>query len=392
MKHILAEFHLHSDFLPFTYTKPLAELRTGILTFKERWEKYRGHSFESLGKQYLQVKYPCSAEKDNLVICASLLPHEELDKKLQTLGMGEALVAKGTLLAYRADELLSPEQAQELTRIEYQGDFLLLEHPWELFSRNAEVLAFDFDLITRDRTSQPLSATNTVLGDKNLIFLEEGARVECSLLNTENGPIYLGKNAQIMEGCMVRGGLALGDHAVLKMGAKIYGASTFGPYCKVGGEVNNAVLMAYSNKGHEGFLGNSVLGEWCNLGADTNTSNLKNNYAPVRLWNYGTEGFAKTGLQFCGLMMGDHSKAGINTMFNTGTVVGVSANIFGSGFPRNFIPSFSWGGASGYTEYKTNKAFETAKAMMARRGVEFDEAEQSILEEVFQRTKKYRTP
>ena len=287
--------------------------------------------------------------------------------------------------------MLSLEQAQTLNSIEYQGDYLLLEHPWELFSKNKEILAYDFDLLTRDRVSQSLSDTNTVLGDRDQIFLEEGARVECSILNTQDGPIYIGKNAQIMEGCIVRGGMALCDHAILKMGAKIYGASTFGPYCKVGGEVNNAVLMAYSNKGHEGFLGNSVLGEWCNLGADTNTSNLKNNYAPVRLWNYATEGFAKTGLQFCGLMMGDHSKAGINTMFNTGTVVGVSANIFGSGFPRNFMPSFSWGGASGYTEYKTNKAFETARAMMARRGVEFDEAEQSILEEVFQQTEKYRT-
>ena len=222
------------------------------------------------------------------------------------------------------------------------------------------------------------------------IFIEEGAKLNFCTLNASSGPIYIGKNAEIMEGCVVRGALAMCENSVLKLSAKIYGATTLGPYCKVGGEVNNSVLMGYSNKGHDGFLGNSVLGEWCNIGADSNNSNLKNNYAQVRLWSYETENFAKTGLQFCGLMMGDHSKCGINTMFNTGTVVGVNANIFGSGFPRNFVPSYSWGGASGFTTYLTKKAFEVAKVVMARRNVEFTAQDEAILTQVFEDTKKWR--
>lgn len=391
MNVILADFDLGSSFLPFTYTKPLAELRMGILTFRERWELVLETGCTSWGEDFMQVKYPLETASDNLVISASLIPSEGLTAALKSLEPGQALFRDKSLMGYRADGLLNTKEAEALKQIEYPKAETSIEHPWELFSRNDEVLRMDFALLTQGRKSQDLSPTNTLVGPLDQLFIEEGASVECSILNTETGPIYVGKQAQIMEGCIVRGGLALCESAVLKMGAKIYGASTFGPYCKVGGEVNNAILMGYSNKGHEGFLGNSVLGEWCNLGADTNTSNLKNNYAPVKLWSYATGRFAQTGLQFCGLMMGDHSKAGINTMFNTGTVVGVSANIFGSGFPRNFVPSFSWGGASGYTEYKTNKAFETAAAMMARRGLEFDEKEQAILETVFERTAQYRT-
>ena len=244
-------------------------------------------------------------------------------------------------------------------------------------------------MITKNRKSQPIPAGVNTVNQEN-IFLEEGAKLTFCTLNASTGPIYIGKDAEIMEGCIVRGALAMCDNSVLKLGAKIYGATTIGPHSKVGGEVNNSVLMGYSNKGHDGFLGNSVLGEWCNLGADTNNSNLKNNYAEVRLWDYNTGRFAKTGLQFCGLMMGDHSKCGINTMFNTGTVVGVSANIFGSGFPRNFIPSFSWGGASGFTVYKTNKVFEVANEVMKRRKISFDDIEKRILENVYELTKQYR--
>ena len=390
MKIILADFGLHSEFLPFTYTKPLAELRMGILTFRERWEKAIGEKCESWGPEYLKGKYPCAPDAENLVLRATLLPTPALLDKVKGLNPGEALYQEDQLLAYRG-EWVDKTDSLKLAKGDFAEELLWVQKPWDLFSKNGAAIAYDFELLTAGRSSKPLSSTNTVLGDSNLIFLEEGAEVECSILNTSNGPIYIGSEAKIMEGSIVRGGLALCEGAQLKMGSKIYGPATFGPYCKVGGEVNNAILMGYSNKGHEGFLGNSVLGEWCNLGADTNTSNLKNNYAPVRLWDYASGRFAHTGLQFCGLMMGDHSKAGINTMFNTGTVVGVSANIFGSGFPRNFIPSFSWGGASGYTEYKTNKAFETAEAMMARRGVEFDENERAILETVFEMTAPYRT-
>jgi UDP-N-acetylglucosamine diphosphorylase/glucosamine-1-phosphate N-acetyltransferase len=273
--------------------------------------------------------------------------------------------------------------------IEFNEECLKLEHTWDIFAKNDAALREDFELITEDRKSQPIPKSVNVISPKN-IFIEEGAKLEFVTLNASTGPIYIGKNAEIMEGSVIRGPFALCEEAQVKLATKVYGATTIGPHCRIGGEVNNSVLFGYSNKGHDGFLGNSVLGEWCNMGADSNNSNLKNNYEEVRLWSYETEGFARTGLQFCGLMMGDHSKCGINTMFNTGTVVGVSANIFGAGFPRNFVPSFSWGGATGFTTYLTSKAFQTAKIAMARRQVEFTEEDAKILEHVFEITKKYR--
>ena len=327
--------------------------------------------------------------EENVLINASFLPNYELVTMVTDLSVNQAIFYGDEVIAFYSTDTQEEVDFSTYEAIEYQGEILRIEHIWDIFSKNAEALQADFDFITEDRKSQPISKTNTVINADN-IFLEEGAKVECSILNATNGPIYIGVDAEVMEGCMIRGGFALGEKSVVKMGAKIYGATTVGPYSRIGGEVNNSVLFAYSNKGHEGFLGNSVLGEWCNLGADTNNSNLKNNYDEVRLWSYETEGFAKTGLQFCGLMMGDHSKCGINTMFNTGTVVGVSANIFGSGFPRNFIPSYSWGGASGFTTYLPKKAFETARIMMSRRGLEFDEQEEAILNHVFEETKKWR--
>ena len=278
---------------------------------------------------------------------------------------------------------------ETLEVFQLEGILLKVETTWDIFSKNGAAIKADFDLITKNRTSAPIPE-KTVAFNSEAIFIEEGAKLPLCVLNATDGPIYIGKNAEIMEGSMVRGPFALCEESTLKMGTKIYGSTTVGPHSKVGGEVNNSVFFGYSNKGHDGFLGNSVIGEWCNLGADTNNSNLKNNYAEVRLWSYETENFAKTGLQFCGLMMGDHSKCGINTMFNTGTVVGVSANIFGSGFPRNFIPSFSWGGAKGFTTYLTSKAFEVAKVVMLRRGIELSEQESAILEHVFELSAAYR--
>lgn len=313
----------------------------------------------------------------------------ELVAMVTELTENQAIFYGEEVIAFYSKDTQEEVDFSSYEAIEYQGEILRIENTWDIFSKNAEALQADFDFITEDRKSQPISKTNTVINADN-IFLEEGAKVECSILNATNGPIYIGANAEVMEGCMIRGGFALGEHSIVKMGAKIYGATTVGPHSRIGGEVNNSVLFAYSNKGHDGFLGNSVIGEWCNLGADTNNSNLKNNYDEVRLWSYETEGFAKTGLRFCGLMMGDHSKCGINTMFNTGTVVGVSANIFGTGFPRNFVPSFSWGGASGFTTYLTKKAFEVAKVVMSRRHVEFTEQDAHILEHVFEETKKWR--
>jgi len=310
----------------------------------------------------------------------------EMVKDLQE---NQAIFKDEDVIAFFSKDTQEEVNFDTYEAIEFNDDVIKIEYTWDIFSKNGEAIQEDFNLLTNGRRSQPIPSSNNVIAAEN-IFIEEGAKLEFATLNASNGPIYIGKDAEIMEGALVRGPLALCEGAILKLGAKIYGPTTVGPYSKVGGEVNNSVIFANSNKGHDGFLGNSVLGEWCNLGADTNTSNLKNNYDEVRLWDYQTEGFAKTGLQFCGLMMGDHSKCGINTMFNTGTVVGVSANIFGSGFPRNFIPSFSWGGSAGFTVYLTKKAFEVAEIVMSRRHVEFTEHDRAILEHVFEETKKYR--
>ncbi len=390
MNYILSDGNHREDLFPFTFTRPVSEIRVGILTITEKWGKWLNASMSHQTEEYLSEKYPLTAGEENTVINSSYLPNEYLVEAIKNLKMDEALIGRDGYIAYVTENLEISFEESAYTAIPFDDEVLTIKNTWDIFSQNAEALQADFDLVTKGRTSQPIPDTNQVKNPEN-IFIEEGASVEFCILNASTGPIYIGKNALMMEGCMVRGGLALCESAILKMGAKIYGAVTAGPGCKLGGEVNNAVLFANSNKGHDGFLGNSVLGEWCNIGADTNTSNLKNNYAEVRLWNYKTESFAKTGLQFCGLMMGDHSKCGINVMFNTGTVVGVSANIFGSGFPRNFIPSFSWGGATaGYTTFRTNKAFEVAEAMMKRRNMEFNDTEAKILEHVFEFTQRWR--
>ena len=325
----------------------------------------------------------------NVLINASFCPTKALVEKVKNLSENEAIFKGEDVIAFYTTSSQEEVNFEDYNQIEFEEDLIQIKNTWDIFSLNAKAIQQDFDFLTEDRTSQPIP-TGVQYVNKENIFIEEGAKLTFAILNATDGPIYVGKNAEIMEGCVVRGALAMCENSVLKLGAKIYGATTLGPFCKVGGEVNNSVLMGYSNKGHDGFLGNSVLGEWCNIGADSNNSNLKNNYAEVKLWNYETGRFAKTGLQFCGLMMGDHSKCGINTMFNTGTVVGVSANIFGSGFPRNFVPSFSWGGASGFTEYKTNKVFEVAEVVMKRRNLVFDEQEQEILKHVFEETQQYR--
>ena len=389
MNYILFDGTVRNALLPFTFTRPVAEIRIGILTIREKWEKFLGFTTTTITEEYLSEKYPMVELEENILINASFLPNEALVDLVKNLKPNEAIFQKEEIIAFYSLETQEDPDFSKYTAIEYEGDILRIENTWDIFSKNGKAMEADFKILTEGRKSAPISKTNTVFNPKN-IFLEEGAKVECSILNANDGPIYIGKDAEVMEGCIIRGGFALGEHAVVKMGAKIYGPTTAGPHCRIGGEVNNSVLFSYSNKGHDGFLGNAVLGEWCNIGADSNNSNLKNNYEPVRLWSYETEGFAKTGLQFCGLMMGDHSKCGINTMFNTGTVIGVSANIFGSGFPRNFVPSYSWGGASGFTTYLPKKAFETAKIMMERRGVEFDEIEADILNHVFEETKKWR--
>jgi UDP-N-acetylglucosamine diphosphorylase/glucosamine-1-phosphate N-acetyltransferase len=389
MNYILFDGSARNQLLPFTYTRPVADIRVGILTIREKWEKMLGFTTSTVTEDYLIDKFPMIEMEQNIFINASILPTENLVSLIQNLSENKALFIEDEPLAFFAKE---DEEIDFKTFdvLQYScDDTLRIENTWDIFKLNGEAIQRDFKLLTTDRESQPIPEM-TVAFNKDQIFIEEGAILPLCSLNANDGPIYIGKDSEIMEGSMIRGPFALCENATVKMGAKIYGATTIGPQSKVGGEVNNCVIFGYSNKGHDGFLGNSVLGEWCNLGADTNNSNLKNNYAEVRLWDYETEGFAKTGLQFCGLMMGDHSKCGINTMFNTGTVVGVSANIFGSGFPRNFIPSFSWGGSAGMITYKTNKAFEVAEVVMSRRNIAFTEVDVQILEHVFEETSKWR--
>ncbi|MCD8411949.1 GlmU family protein [Tenacibaculum finnmarkense] len=389
MNYILFDGDVRTALLPFTYTKPVADIRVGILTIREKWEKHLGSTTTTVTEEYLEEKYPMVELEENVLLNASFLPTDSLVDMVRALTKNQVIFKGEDVIAFYTNDSQDEVNFANYEQIEYQEELLQIRNTWDIFSLNDKAIRADFDLITDGRTSEPIPDTVNCINKKD-IFIEEGAKLTFATLNASSGPIYIGENAEIMEGVVVRGALAMCENSVLKLGAKIYGATTLGPHCKVGGEVNNSVLMGYSSKGHDGFLGNSVLGEWCNIGADTNNSNLKNNYAEVKLWSYDTGRFAKTGLQFCGLMMGDHSKCGINTMFNTGTVVGVSANVFGSGFPRNFVPSFSWGGASGFTEYKTNKVFEVAKMVMKRRNIEFDEKEQRILSHVFEQTKQYR--
>lgn len=389
MNYILFDGPSRNKLLPFTYTRPVADIRVGILTIREKWEKHLGYTTSTVTEDYLTDKYPMVEVDENIMINASYLPNREIIELIKSLTEKQAIFKGEDVIAFHTKEDQEDINFEDYEAIEFERDILSIENTWDIFSKNAKVIQDDFELLTYNRKSQPIPKSVNVINPEN-IFIEEGAKLEFVTLNASSGPIYIGKNAEVMEGSVIRGPFALCEHATIKLGAKIYGPTTVGPHSKVGGEVNNSVLFGYSNKGHDGFLGNSVLGEWCNLGADTNNSNLKNNYAEVRLWDYETEGFAKTGLQFCGLMMGDHSKCGINTMFNTGTVVGVSANIFGSGFPRNFVPSFSWGGNSGFTTYLTRKAFEVAKVVMSRRNIEFTEQDAQILEHVFEETKKFR--
>ena len=389
MNYILFDGTVRNALLPFTFTRPVADIRIGILTIREKWEKYLGYTTTTLTEEYLMEKYPLVEMEENIMLNASFLPNPILIDMVQNLNPKEAILFGEEIIAFHTNDTQEDIDFDEYELIEYEGDVLRIENTWDIFAKNDAAIREDFELLTEDRFSQPIPKSVNVIAPEN-IFIEEGAKLEFVTLNASTGPIYIGKNAEIMEGSVIRGPFALCEEAQVKLATKVYGATTVGPHCRIGGEVNNSVLFGYSNKGHDGFLGNSVLGEWCNIGADSNNSNLKNNYEEVRLWSYETEGFARTGLQFCGLMMGDHSKCGINTMFNTGTVVGVSTNIFGSGFPRNFVPSFSWGGASGFTTYITKKAFETAKIVMSRRHVEFTEQDAKILEHVFEETKKYR--
>jgi UDP-N-acetylglucosamine diphosphorylase/glucosamine-1-phosphate N-acetyltransferase len=389
---ILFDDNAHQTLLPLTFTRPVADLRIGIFTIAEKWAKHLNTTYSFHTQSWLQGKFAISIDAENLFVNGSVCPDENLLEAIDKLTTGEALKYGDTLVAIKLNAVDAAEfdfQTEYGAIVDFKHTPVVVRFPEDIFRKNDIELRRDYNLLTNGRTSAAISTTNTIIG--NDFFAEEGAIAECSSFNTTNGPIYLANNTEVWEGTHIRGAFAICEHSQVKMGAKIYGATTIGPYSRVGGELNNAVIWGYSSKGHEGYLGNSVLGEWCNIGADSNNSNLKNNYAEVKLWDYNTQRFRKTGLQFCGLIMADHAKCAINTMFNTGTVVGVSANVFGAGFPRNFVPDFSWGGAQGYEVYSVKKMFETVEKVFARREHRvFDDNEKGILKKVFELTEEHR--
>lgn len=402
MNIVLFDDAQRNDLLPLTFMRPVAEIRIGITTIREKWEFLLDKKTSTLTQGYLSKKFPLNKADDNLLINGSVIPTAEMVGRILAVKPGEALTSEDYIIAIRmtaADlknvsdknsedaKKTDTRQNASITYLKYDQPLIKISHPWQIFSLNKDILISDFKRLTKGRKSAHVSGTNTLIGGEHL-FVEKGAKIEGAIINASTGPVYIGKDAEVMEGSVIRGPFALCAHSMTKMGAKIYGPTTIGPHCKVGGEVHESVFFGYANKAHDGFVGNSVIGEWCNLGADTNTSNLKNTYAPVRLYNYDKQSFIKTGQQFIGLIMGDHSKSGINTMFNTGTVVGVNANVFGDGFQRNFVPSFAWGGKSGYVQYNFDKAVQVATAVYKRRGLDFDEMEQDILKSVFDQSAK----
>lgn len=380
---------IRNNLLPLTFTRPISELRVGILTIREKWEHRLPGTYSYDTEVYLSIKFPHAEGNPDIVVSSELLPSPALVEAILALHPGQRLVsaADGTLLA----EALCPDCPSEADdTMEFDGKVSRISQLYDIFMLNGEEIKADFDLLTAGRTSRPLSASNRVIGNPDLIFLEEGAKAECAVFNTTHGPIYLGRDSEVMEGSLIRGGFAMLDHAVVNMGAKIYGPTTLGPWCKVGGELNNVVMTGYSNKAHDGFLGNAVIGEWCNIGGGSTASNLKNDYTEIKLWNYAARRFLRTGLQFCGLIMGDHSKAGINTMFNTATVFGVGVNFHGSGYPRNFTASFQEGSTAGMSELPLSRFFATAERVMARRGVPLTEADRAIFAEIHEITSQFK--
>ena len=382
---------VHADLLPMTFTRPVADFRIGITTIREKWAMMLPqdcrYGYRTVG--FLVKKYKAEEIDDNLFIAGNVVPNPALVEEVLRLEIGEALFKGDDFIAYRG---VSPDMhADNYMKKEYNGECLVLHYLFDIFLHNGAVIKQDFEMITKGRISCALSASNTVIGDPGLVFVEEGAYVEGAFLNTNGGPIYIGKDAQVMEGSCVRGPMALCEHSNINMGSKIYSDTTIGPWSKVGGELNNVVVFGYSNKAHDGFLGNAVIGEWCNIGAGTNASNLKNDYSKIRVWNYPDHTFMRTDLQFCGLIMGDHSKVGINCMFNTATVVGVGVNIHGSGFPRTFIPSFSEGSpVGGFTDVQLKKFFDIANRAMARRGLLLTDLDYEIFEEIYKIADTYK--
>lgn len=388
-KIVLTDHYLDwSNLKPLTSTRPIPHLRVGISTIKEKYEQFFNQEIAvKTAVKYLQSFNSFTPTRElTCFINSSFIPTQKFVDAIKKLKEGESLYKDGTIAA----SMVRIGETSFEKELSFTEELLKISFTWDIFSLNDKAIALDFERICKGRKSMPLSESNLLIGTKEKLFIEEGASVEGAILNTNTGYIYVGRNAEIMEGSVVRGSLALCEHATLKLSSKIYGATTIGPHSKVGGEVNNSILLGYSNKGHDGFLGNSVIGEWCNLGADTNNSNLKNNYGKIKCWNYEQQKMIESGLQFLGLIMGDHSKTGINTMLNTGTVVGVSSNIYGGDFPPKFIPSFSWGSANDFVDFNFDKAVEVAERMMERRKKQLSDADKSILNHIFEEEKTLR--
>ncbi|TVR43337.1 MAG: glucose-1-phosphate thymidylyltransferase [Bacteroidia bacterium] len=393
MNYILFGARVRDHLLPFTFIRPVADIRVGILTMREKWEHYLQTKTSTLTEPYLSEKYPMVKEADNVLINASVFPDDILVDEIGQLKPNQTLTAGDILIAHRVREedleIMEADLLDDVEPLETKSNINKLFHLWDIMSLNRRQIEADYALLTNGRSGEPIPAHARVIAPEN-VFVEAGAKIELAMINASEGPVYIGKGARLMDGAMIKGPSAIGEGSTVRMGAKIYEASSIGPHCKVGGEMQESVIFGYSNKAHEGFLGHSVIGEWCNIGADTNTSNLKINYDEIRLWDYAEKSFVSTGLTFCGTFMGDHSKCGINTMFNTGTVVGVNAQVFGSGFMRNFIPSFAWGGTSGFTTVDFPKALEVAQRMYVRRNKEFTHLDEEILKNAFEHTMGFR--
>ncbi len=394
MNYILFGDQTRNHLLPLTFTRPVADIRLGILTIREKWEKMLNAKTSTLTEQYLSAKYPLVKEADNILINSSILPDETLISEIHQLSSNQTLITGDTIIALRlkAEDIdnLDWDLIDSVVPLITKSKIRKIDHLWDLIQMNEEAILKDYELITKGRKSQPIPDSARVSASEK-IFIEEGAEIEHVIINASEGPVYIGKDAHIMDGAILRGPLAIGEGTKIRLGARVYGSTSIGPHCKIGGEVSHSIIFGYSNKAHDGFLGHSVIGEWCNLGADTNTSNLKNSYESVRLWDYQEESFVKTDLQFCGTFMADHSKCGINTMFNTGTVVGVAAQIFGAGFMRNFIPSFSWGSVSGFSVHNIDKSISVAQRVYARRNMEFSKVDEDILRYIYEQTLSYRS-
>lgn len=374
---------LRSQLLPLTFTRPVASLRVGILTIAEKWKMRLNASVSFETQSYLTNKFQKEVTGDNYWINGAVCPDEAFIAVIRVLKPNDAIEKNGRILVVRTGDDEVPEVISGKVH-SYPGELSIIDQPWKIFNHNGPQLRSDFEMITKGRSSHPVTDKATIVYNESNVFIEEGATTKAAILNGDTGPIYLGKNSQVQEGAIIRGPFSLGERSIINMGGKMRGDTTIGPDCKIGGEVANSVVYGFSNKAHDGYLGNSVLGEWCNLGADTNTSNMKNNYDIVKLWSHAKKDFVSTGLYFCGLIMGDHSKAGINSMFNTGSVVGVNSNVLmNGGYPPNFIPSFSWAGEN---TYDIEKALATAERVMGRRHQTMTDDDRAILREVFRVT------